>query len=95
MEFGKKLSTQLLDDEGSTETKTETYMHGQVQKPVRIRYEIRHRTDKTDLETLANIAEKLINDPSKFDTELKLEKSKAGEVSGCYHIVECYTALEY
>jgi hypothetical protein len=95
MQFGTKETTHLLDDEGSTMAKTEKANAGVVAKPVRIRYEIRHRTDKTDLETLARIGYSLINDPAKLDTALKFEHTKYGDQQAYFYIVECYTLLEY
>jgi hypothetical protein len=93
--FGGVERTEILDEEGSTKTMHQKLRDGFSQKPIRVRYEIRHRTDKTDLETISNIARTLLNDFSKLDAELKLERSKTGEQDGYYHLVECYTVLEY
>jgi hypothetical protein len=95
MQFGKKEETEIIDEAGSTLTVEHNFSAGVAVKPRRLHYEIRHRTDKTDLETLSQIAQGLISDFSKLDAELKLERTKTGEMQGYYTIVECYTILEY
>lgn len=95
MQFGKLETTEVIDEDGSTVTLERNYVAGETVKPKRLHYEIRHRTDKTDLETIARIASSLVNDIAKFDASLRLERTKAGEMNGYYHVVECYTLLEY
>jgi len=93
-QYGEQEVTKVTDDNGSTETVV-SKTHAGVTRAVSRRVKIRHRTDKTDLASLARIAESLLNDPLKLDAELKLERTKYGEEGGYYHIVECYTVLEY
>lgn len=95
MKYGTKEATEFIDDEGSTKTRIERINAGMIAKPVRMRYEIRHRTDRTDIATLASLGQALVDDPLKLDTALRFEKTKNGEHDGYYHIVECYTLLEY
>lgn len=95
MQYGNKETTKLLDDDGSTVTKHETFRAGVVTGAVKERFAIRHRTEKTDLESLTTIVKQLLSDPAKLDAELKLEKTRSGEQDGYYHIVECYTTISY
>lgn len=94
IQYGTEEVTKIIDDNGSTETTT-TKHHAGVTTVTSRRMSIRHRTDKTNLAQLTKIAEALLNDPLKMDAELKLERTKHGELNGYYHIVECYTVLEY
>jgi hypothetical protein len=93
--FGAIAPTQLIDDNGSTKT-TETKIHnGQTTGPVRVRYEIRHRTKKDDLLFPSQVISDLLTDMMKLDTLIRLEKTKTGEQEGYYNLVSCYTVLEY
>lgn len=93
--FGSTERTEIIDDNGSTRTAITNYKDGKPQMPTRLRYSIRHRTDKTDIETIAKIAKDLVDDFSKLDAELKIERSKSGELEGTFDLVECYTVLSY
>lgn len=95
MQFGKEEVTEIIDADGSTLTVEKNFNAGVTLKPRRLHYEIRHRTDIIDLESLSILARALINDPEKLDASLKFERTKTGEQNGYYHIVECYTLLEY
>lgn len=95
MQFGKLQTTEIIDAEGSTKTEDNTYRAGVVGTPKRLHYQIRHRTNLTDLEALTNIAKALLDDSTKLDVSLKLERTTIGNREGTYHIVECYTILEY
>lgn len=96
IKYGSREKTEFIDDNGSTKTLEEKFHAGEKStKPVRVRYAIRYRTDKTDLQTLSDIAKDLLTDPMKLDGELKLERSPMGEMEGTYTIVACYTEVEY
>lgn len=94
MKYGTEEVTKILDENGSTET-TVTKTHAGVSKISSRRLAIRHRTDKTDIKKISEIAAALMNDPLKMDAEIRLERTKHGEMNGYYHLVECYTLVEY
>lgn len=91
--YGQVGEKQLIDDSGSTMEVERSYHQGDVMYPVRRKYEVRHRLDNTDLQTMAKIVEDLLNDPKKLDKSFKIEPGKKD--SGKYHLVECYTILVY
>lgn len=95
IQYGTEKTTKFIDDNGSTVELEVKYADGKTTGPIRRHYAIRHRTDKTDLQTLELIAAALLNDPFKVDGELKLERTKTGDQEGYYTIIECYTVLEY
>lgn len=95
VEYGRVETTEIIDGEGSTLTVEKKVEAGVVLKPRRLRYEIRHRTDVMDIEAISKLGKSLINDPMKLDASLKFERTKYGSQNGYYHIVECYTILEY
>lgn len=91
--FGRVGERQVIDDNGSTMEVERSYHKGDVMYPVRRKYEVRHRLDTTDLQTMADIIQELLSDPKKLDKTVKLEPGKKD--SGKYHLVECYTILVY
>lgn len=93
--YGTVERSKIIDDNGSTVTQIKKYEDYVAVGPERLRFAIRHRTDKTSLQTIAEIANDLLNDLTKLDAELKLEKTKSGEQQGYFNLVECYTVLEY
>lgn len=95
MQYGKKEVTEIIDGDGSTLTVENNFSAGVALKPRRLHYEIRHRTDLLDVESIAILAKVLVNSPEKLDASLKLEKTRTGEQQGYFTIVECYTLLEY
>lgn len=94
-DYGKTGEKKVLDNHGSTLHEKINYREGQIVYPVRRDYEYRHPCEKTDLETLAKIAQSLLDDPAKLDTSLRLEKRPVGGDDRKYYIVECFTKLVY
>jgi hypothetical protein len=90
--FGKIKNRNVIDDKGSTMTQAINYMEGNVMYPIRRDYEFRHRLEKTDIARIAEIAEDLINDSTKLDVSLRIEKKPKDDK---YYLVECYTKLVY
>lgn len=95
IKFGSSDKTEIIDAEGSTKTTTTNFRAKTVLKPIRYRYEIRHRTDKTDIESISRIAKALVDDFSKLDAEIRVERTKQGELEGTFNLIECYTVLSY
>jgi hypothetical protein len=56
-------------------------------------YQMRYRTDKTDLAKVQSIIKELLSDPGKIETSLLLEKSPAGEAKNSFDLVACYSVL--
>jgi len=92
---GNEETTQTIDDNGSTKTIVKRWENEALQKPVRHRYEIRHRTDKTNITAIEQLIKSLLADPAKLDASVKIERTKMGEQKGYYNLVECYTTLEF
>lgn len=97
MQYGTATTTQILDENGSTEITTEKYVKGIINKPVRKAYEIKTRvkSQAEEHEAYINFSDSLSRDKSKLEPSFKIERSKIGDDNGYYYVVECYSVLEY
>lgn len=93
--YGKQSDKKVIDKNGSTVKEEQTYVAGSVMYPVRREYEVRYLCDTNDTETLARIAQSLIDDTSKLDTSIIIDKRPLLKGETRYYIVECYTKLIY
>lgn len=95
IEYGATERTEIIDENGSTRT-VEQKIHDKAPKlPVRVRYIYRHRTDNTDIATIAQLLKTNLENPHRLDVEFSIERSRNGTANGYYHLVEKYTMLEY
>jgi hypothetical protein len=95
MLYGKEKQTTYLDNNGSTKTVERNYVHGNVKKPIRKRYEIRERvgSKREELAEIIKFYESL--KPEHLDPEIKLKVwSRTAEEQGKWDVVLCYTVLE-
>lgn len=98
MNYGKEGMTKFLDKEGSTETFEKKWNAGELSKPIRHTFEMRHRVKFDELIIISEVNNILINmlqDPSRHENGIRLEGTERGKEIGHIHIVECYTQLEY
>lgn len=95
MKYGKEGTTKFLDDKGSTESVERIYRAGETAKPVRHYFEWQHRIKQDDIATVSTIVSSLLNDASKHDCAIRIERTRNGDQAGYIHLVECYTNLEY
>lgn len=95
--FGKKESTQVIDENGSTATRSLNIRDGEPVKPSRVRYEIKKRVTNSleEQEAYYTFSKDFNNDKSKLDPEFRIEYTKIGREHGYYYVVSCYTQLEY
>lgn len=91
-QYGKVKNKNVIDDKGSTMTQAVNYMEGKIMYPIRRDYEFRHLLSKTEISRITEIVEDLINDPTKLDTSVRIEKKPKQDK---YYLVECYTKLVY
>lgn len=94
-QYGKQSDKRVLDANGSTLKEESNYVDGTLMYPIRREYEYRHPCDTTDLATLAKIAQSLIEDNTKLDTSITIDKRPLLKGGTRYYIVECYTKLVY
>ncbi|HET7629983.1 MAG TPA: hypothetical protein VFK03_01275 [Candidatus Saccharimonadales bacterium] len=94
LKYGSHERTYIIDDNGSTVSQLINYVKGQPNKPIRNRFKVRHPVDSLDIESLGQMAKRILEDPTKLDGTLELDRSvKNGETH--FYVVECYTTLEY
>jgi hypothetical protein len=90
--FRKEKVTELTDDKGSTHTTEENFRDGQLNRPRRHYYENRYHSKEVTLDDISLIAKKLIQDPHKIETAIRLERSV--KEPGQFYVIECYTVVE-
>ena len=56
-------------------------------------YQMRYRTDKTDLAKIQRVIDDLLNDPQKIETSVVLEKTAVGEARNSFDLVAVYSIL--
>lgn len=96
--FGSVETTKIIDDNGSTITKTTDYKNGMPKSPVRVTFRFRERvySDQEALKKHLAFSEELAATPSMLDPVwLPKERSKDGDANGYYYVVKGYTLLDY
>lgn len=97
MEYGATKTTQVLDDQGSTETIVENFHGGDVVKPVRKMYEVktRVRSQKEEHAVYLDFSDEILRNKTMLDPSFRIEHTKVGNENGFYYTVKCYTVLVY
>lgn len=95
--FGTTKATQVIDNEGSTETVIENIHNGDIVKPIRKTFEIKIRVHNQSEEHKAYLefSDDINRDRTMLDPYFKIEHTKLGNESGFYYCIRCYTTLSY
>lgn len=91
--YGKLGDTTVIDEHGSTVKEAKNFVDSKVMYPIRRDYEVRHPASKENVDIITGIAQDLMDDPTKLDTFIKIEKR--GKHKDRFYIVECFTKLVY
>lgn len=96
-QYGSKDSTKILDEEGSTVTKTTNYKNYEVVSPERNRYKYRHRVTSSDDEdrVIKEFNKLREENPRILDPAIEYSHTADGNKNGYYYVITCYTILEY
>lgn len=97
VDYGDRVVTKLLDEEGSKTVTNEKYMAGKLLTPLHVRYFIRHKVHDQKEEHTSYLAfsDEILKNKNKLDPEFRIEHTIASDAKGYYYTVHCYTQLEY
>ena len=88
IQYGTVAATAVVDDAGTLATITGTYRAG-ILSYVKVSYEIRHRTDTTNIKDLSAI----LNSPKSRPGERNFRLEDINK-DGVYHVVEQYSVVK-
>lgn len=91
IKYGTISDTETLSD-GGTVTNVTVYHEGDISFKKRT-YVERKRVNKNDTVTIQEVIIELINDPTKFDTSLLIDKSATGDAAGKYDLLITYSTI--
>lgn len=89
IEYGDISRTVVIDTEGSTETKTTSFIKNG-QRLAKVSYAIRKRIEEGDTTTIYTEMANLLNIPGALDREIRLDNPRRG----VQDIIICYTLLD-
>ena len=90
-QYGRIETTEIVDD-SKTNTSVDIFVAGSLSVR-KLRRTERIRTDKSDIETVLNWYNDIINDPTKTDCKMFFEKSTIGEQKNSYELVVEYESV--